>query len=814
MFSKGFVGIKTKLILAIVIILSLTTAFNLYFTYITFKTDKEAYIFEAAQRSRQTAIEKLTLRIEHIIKITNETQKTVQTIEDNSIKGIFWLNNKILKKLYLDEDTQIQNELIIKEVNDLLKLGREGLSATKINNLHLLLLNDIKNNVVKVSLVDLSHDLSYFSNDPVFKYYIKIGQMISNDNEKTSFENLEKNFSGTKIFEDNLISKSENKNFNLTIISYINTKKAYSVIEYILIKNIAFSLIILGLCLFITVLFSNKLTKPIFQIIEKTKAIANGNYETTLMVETNDELRSLGKSVSTMSSKIMQLLSDKEVIIKELEVANKKLDDYSKNLEVKVAERTKELSEANTFIKTMINSLDQGLFVFNKESQIADIYTKACVNLFDQELKSKKVPEVLNLDEKEAVNFTKWSELIFANKIPFESAKVLGPKKYTKGNVEEEDDFKHIEINYYPIFDTEENLKNVVAVATDKTNEILAQESFKKKDDFVTMLLKIVKNKASFISLIEESKNLIHELINFEEQDKIINKAMIVFHTLFGGLASYNIYDLSKLARKNEDYIKSITTIDSESEQKIKQLAGQYLESLNEFFNDTISKIKSGDNIIEIEKEDLEQLRLELENISKDASNVYKNIFEKSRVKSFFDSYKTLVSTLSEKTEKPMQDLVIEDNGIRIDKTAYNEFFSTLIHLFRNCMDHGIEKLQKREELGKNASGKISVTANDMNNYIQIKITDDGAGINTSKVKQKLCEILGEEKANMMSEEEINMAIFLPSLSTADKLTELSGRGVGMSAIKDAIDKIGGSIELKTSVNVGTDFIFNLPKLN
>lgn len=812
MLRNKFVGIKTKLILAIVIILTLTTAFNLYFTYITFKTDKEAYIFEAAQRASQTAVEKITLKIEKIIENVNDLQKLTTSMSEESIKAVFVLNNKILKKLYLDENTVINNEEVINSVNQVLARNIEGLFTVKINNFVLIILNDKSNKIVKVALVDFNHDLDYFKKDPIFKYNIKIDTASEISDQSLNLNSIAKDFVGTKASENHLISRSINENYKIDVIAFIDLDKAYSVIEYILIKNIAFSLIILGLCLFITVLFSNKITKPIFQIIDKTRAIANGQYDTQLEVKTNDELKSLGKSVSSMSTKIRELLSDKEKIIKELEVANKKLDDYSKSLEVKVAERTAELSEANTFIKTIINSLDQGLFVFDNNNRIADIYTKACTDIFEQELSSKQVPEVLSLDGKDEVNFTKWSELIFANKIPFDSAKALGPKKYIKGSIEE-DDFKHIELNYYPIYNDNDTLKNVVAVATDKTNEILAQESFKQKDDFVSMILKIIKNKTSFVNLITESKNLIEELINFDNNEKIIDKAMIVFHTLFGGLASFNIYELSKLARKNEDFVKSISKIDNDSSLKIKEIAQDYLVKLETFFQDTLSQIRSGENIVEIEKEDLDALKADLAKISTEAKKSFENIFEKTRIKTFFEGYKNLIETLSIKTDKPMHELQINDSCIRIDNNKYNEFFSTLIHLFRNCMDHGIENSSKRNELGKDSSGLIKIDAKEIGGKIEIVVSDDGAGINTEKVKKKLIEILGEDKVKNMSEKDINMAIFLPSLSTADELTELSGRGVGMSAIKEAIDKMGGELDLITSKDLGSQFVFLLPKL-
>ena len=231
----------------------------------------------------------------------------------------------------------------------------------------------------RFALISSETIIETLSKDNIFNYIVTgKGRNIFHGNKK-----LVRGFRESTISNSNqgsilangydqeyLISYTRLKQLDLYIYSYISQKDAFAIFKNIILKNISFTVIILGIFLILSLVFSNKLTKPILQLIDKTRDIADGNMEGTIEVSTNDELQILGSSVNIMSSKIMKLLDDKQAMIKELEVANDKLDEYNKNLEKTVQERTKELREANGFITAMINSLDQGLFVFNKTKKM------------------------------------------------------------------------------------------------------------------------------------------------------------------------------------------------------------------------------------------------------------------------------------------------------------------------------------------------------------------------------------------------------------------------------------------------------------
>ena len=135
------------------------------------------------------------------------------------------------------------------------------------------------------------------------------------------------------------------------------------------------------------------------------------------------------------------------------------------------------------------------------------------------------------------------------------------------------------------------------------------------------------------------------------------------------------------------------------------------------------------------------------------------------------------------------------------------------MHLLRNSADHGLESAEVRAERGKPEVGSIFLNAYQDGNNVVIEVGDDGNGIDVEKVKAKAIEKgnITEEQAEMMTEKEIIDLLFRPSFSTSDKITDVSGRGVGLDVVKSKIEALGGAVEVKTTYGVGSTFIIHLP---
>ncbi|MGB8480584.1 MAG: chemotaxis protein CheW [Acidobacteriaceae bacterium] len=155
----------------------------------------------------------------------------------------------------------------------------------------------------------------------------------------------------------------------------------------------------------------------------------------------------------------------------------------------------------------------------------------------------------------------------------------------------------------------------------------------------------------------------------------------------------------------------------------------------------------------------------------------------------------------------------MEGKDTELDKTILEAIKDPLTHLIRNAVDHGIESPSQREAAGKSPEGRLFLRAYHEGGQVNIEISDDGAGIDLSAVKAKAVEggLIPQEQAARMSEREAYQLLFLPGFSTAQKVTNVSGRGVGMDVVKTNIEKIGGMVDLQSAIGSGTTVKIKIP---
>ncbi len=181
-------------------------------------------------------------------------------------------------------------------------------------------------------------------------------------------------------------------------------------------------------------------------------------------------------------------------------------------------------------------------------------------------------------------------------------------------------------------------------------------------------------------------------------------------------------------------------------------------------------------------------------------------------IETVFNRFPRVVRDLAPKLGKNIK-LNLEGGETELDRSVIEVISDPLLHILRNSMDHGIELPGKRAETGKPETGTITVGARHHENHIMIEIIDDGAGIDTSKVKSKAIEtgFITSEQAARMSEKEALQLIFSSGLSTAKELSEVSGRGVGMDIVRSNIQRLGGIIDIETDLGKGTKITLKLP---
>lgn len=209
-------------------------------------------------------------------------------------------------------------------------------------------------------------------------------------------------------------------------------------------------------------------------------------------------------------------------------------------------------------------------------------------------------------------------------------------------------------------------------------------------------------------------------------------------------------------------------------------------------------------------KELIEHLN-RLGDISKDIQNVLLNM-RMVPIETVFNRFPRMVRMLAKDLGKKI-DLQITGEDTEVDKIVIDEIGDPLVHLIRNAIDHGVETVEQRRDAGKNETGTIKLEAFHSGNHVVIQITDDGNGIHKGKVLEKAIKngVVTESEANKLTDREIFDLIFQPGFSTAEVVSDLSGRGVGLDVVKHTIHSLGGHLIIDSEEGKGSTFRIELP---
>ncbi len=205
---------------------------------------------------------------------------------------------------------------------------------------------------------------------------------------------------------------------------------------------------------------------------------------------------------------------------------------------------------------------------------------------------------------------------------------------------------------------------------------------------------------------------------------------------------------------------------------------------------------------------------LEFERIKRISSNLHYGIMNVRMVQMgfLFNKFHRVLRDAAA-AEKKNVELILKGTEVEIDRNILKIISDSMVHLVRNAVGHGIESKEERQDSGKPAAASVTLSATLEKDNVVITISDDGKGINTQKIKEKIVKqnMVTQEVADQLPDKEIIRYIFEPGFSSADKVTEISGRGVGMDVVKKSVESIGGQVLVDTELGLGTSVHLLLP---
>ncbi|ASS91539.1 chemotaxis protein CheA [Aeribacillus pallidus] len=268
----------------------------------------------------------------------------------------------------------------------------------------------------------------------------------------------------------------------------------------------------------------------------------------------------------------------------------------------------------------------------------------------------------------------------------------------------------------------------------------------------------------------------------------------------------------SKQSRQQKDSSKDTSQKQKKNQQKTIRVNIERLDILMNLFEElVIDKGRLEQISKELNHSELKETVEKMSRVSADLQNIILNM-RMIPIETVFNRFPRMVRNLARDLNKKIN-LVITGAETELDRTVIDEIGDPLVHLIRNAIDHGIETPETRLKYGKKEEGTLRLSAYHSGNHVFIEIEDDGAGINQKKVLQKAIErgIVTKEASETLTEKQIHELIFASGFSTAEKISDVSGRGVGLDVVKNTIESLGGSITIESEEGKGSLFSIQLP---
>lgn len=520
-----------------------------------------------------------------------------------------------------------------------------------------------------------------------------------------------------------------------------------------------------------------RITRPVTTLTEAVNTLASGQRNIRVSISSGDELEILGDAFNHMAD--------------ELKDSYERLEDMNRTLEIKVEERTRELADRNRDMRLVMDNVNQGFLTVSTSGKLAQERSAIVDNWFGAyQGETKFVDYIGKVDAMYAASFGMGYEALIDDFLPRELCIEQMPARLRH-------DGREFRCSYFAITKGEQ-FDGLLIVINDVTAELLHARQESERKEILAMFEALTKDRTGFLSFIDEANELLEQVHTTD-----VPTQKRVLHTLKGnaGLMGFSI--ISSLCHQAENELaERSTAIPTEALAPLERRWHTLDEALKSFLGD------KGRDVLELSAREIEKLELEIR-----AGAPTEHILD--RLASWWLEAAELplkrlaryAVALAGRVGKGELDVEIEAHGVRLAPKAWAGFWTDLVHIVRNAVDHGLETPTEREQAGKTGRPKLRFSTAVINRKLVVEVEDYGRGVNWEAVKGAALK-LGLPAA---SEDDLVCALFASGVSTSAEVTTLSGRGVGLSAVRQQVSDLGGHIAIISKPKQGTCFRFTFP---
>ncbi|NRA63156.1 MAG: Hpt domain-containing protein [Pseudobacteriovorax sp.] len=483
------------------------------------------------------------------------------------------------------------------------------------------------------------------------------------------------------------------------------------------------------------------------------------------------------------------------------------VDDLNENLENKVIAKTRD-------IKSTLDNLPQGVFRIIKDDDnlvVDDEFSRALSDLlgttdiggrdpFDLLFERSSLNEVERSGIKTVLDGSLGEDIM-----QFEVNNHLLPAEFRL-------DGPILEVDWAPILDQDEMITRILCIVKDVTAMRALQETAQQESRYASIITEIarVKSFAKVNDFLENAATYIKgALVDIDEKHIVFRN----LHTLKGLALTFNFKRISNQTHEAESFVQNLPANQMpKAEAKVREKIDAIEEIINEYRKALDGLFANDEGAIPVQKQELMDVGEDVMhgNIKSAVQRII-FLYEYNIAKILETEIQSIAGLAKRLGKEPPKVEIVNDNFV-IDTKTSQVIKKSFIHLLRNSMDHGIETARQREKVGKDPIGSITIEVSKWEDYLRLVFSDDGRGLDMEAIKEKaIASGLNPEA----SPEDLAEVIFQSGVSTATAVTDISGRGVGMEAVKKFIEIEGGHVELKIDDVINgrakLSFIIDLP---
>ncbi|HMA93869.1 MAG TPA: nitrate- and nitrite sensing domain-containing protein [Polyangiaceae bacterium] len=476
-----------------------------------------------------------------------------------------------------------------------------------------------------------------------------------------------------------------------------------------------------------------------------------------------------------------------------IEQRDAELAAHRDHLEAMVAERTSQLATRNQAMRLVLDNVEQGLATIRLDGGIEPERSRAFDHWFGESAVTTRFWRHLSgQDERTAQMLELGWELVVDNTLPVDVALDQLPKRLTR-------DGRHYTLGFRLLGATD-SPTGALLIVSDVTNEVAARAEQDRQREHVAIFEHIGKDRGGFVEFFDETNQMIGKLTSGTAHT--VGAAMMLTHTIKGNAAQFGVSSVAAIAHELE------TSIIDRREVPTAEMVAQLNDAWATLAGRVRQLLGSARGRLELYHGDLDELAKLAARAG--SSNLVLEAIERLKrepVALRFSRMSEQLASLALRFGKPTPEMVIEHSGVRLPASRFGSFWSSLIHVLRNIMDHGIELTEERIAQGKPERAVVTLRAWTTSTEINIEIVDDGRGFDWSKVAAK-AKKLG---LPCTTRRDLELALFRGGLSTKEQVTDVSGRGVGLSAVFDRCRALNGNITVDSTHGKGTRMTFRFP---